>query len=206
MTTTAATPIDQLQHVAGADCLDFANTVATHPAATDGERLRRYDDLIAWSRQAGTISEGWCDALLAEAERCPDDADAVRRRAIELRELIYRLFTGTAGGHPSPADLQAFNALLDDALRHARVVATADGFSWDWDDDPRALDRPLWPILRSVADLLVSSRLDRVRECAGDDCDWLFLDTSRNGTRRWCSMETCGNRAKVRRFYARHGH
>ena len=204
--TTATTPIDQLQLVGGTDCLDFANTVAVHPPAPDGERIRSYPDLIEWSRRAGTLSAEWSDALLAEAERRPDEAEAVRRRAVELRELIYRLFAGTTSGHPSPEDLAAFNASLDDALRHARVVAGGDGFRWAWDDDPRALDRPLWPLLRSVADLLVSARLDRVRECDGHDCNWLFLDTSRNGTRRWCSMETCGNRAKVRRFYARHGH
>ena len=202
---TAATAIDELELVGGALCLDFANIAGRHPSVTDAERLRGYADLIAWSRHVGSLDAGESVALLAAAADRPDAADSVWRRAVALRELIYRLFAGLAAGSPTARDLAAFNAALADALGHARVVPGDGGFGWGWDDGPAALDRPLWPILRSAADLLTSGRLDRVRTCAGHDCDWLFLDTSRNGTRRWCSMETCGNRAKVRRYSARHG-
>ena len=77
-------------------------------------------------------------------------------------------------------------------------------YTWEWAKYDQDLDRPLWPVARTAADLLTSGRLDRVRECPGaDGCGWLFYDTSKNGSRRWCSMEGCGNVAKARRLYAR---
>ncbi len=75
---------------------------------------------------------------------------------------------------------------------------------WTWDADIRALDRMLWPIVSSAIELLTSHDLRRVKECPGaGDCGWLFFDTSKNGTRHWCSMEGCGSRVKMRRQYAR---
>ncbi|MGH7124521.1 MAG: CGNR zinc finger domain-containing protein, partial [Stellaceae bacterium] len=76
------------------------------------------------------------------------------------------------------------------------------GFTWAWDDEP-ALDRMLWPIVRSATQLLTAAELSRVKQCAGRGCSWLFLDTSKNGSRRWCEMEVCGSRSKARAYYAR---
>ena len=81
------------------------------------------------------------------------------------------------------------------------VVPKEGSFAWDWLNKEQALDRMLWVVARSAADLLVSGELDTVRVCAGEDCNWLFLDTSKNRSRRWCDMKSCGNRAKVRKHY-----
>jgi len=78
-----------------------------------------------------------------------------------------------------------------------------DGFAWDWHEADGALELPIWIVARSASTLLVSQGLRRVRECAGEKCDWLFLDASRNRSRRWCDMAACGNRAKAQRNYAR---
>jgi predicted RNA-binding Zn ribbon-like protein len=73
-----------------------------------------------------------------------------------------------------------------------------------WRDADRTdLDRVLWEAAASAADLLTSPDLARVKTCPGAGCAWLFLDRSRNGTRRWCDMSVCGNRAKARRHYSR---
>jgi predicted RNA-binding Zn ribbon-like protein len=77
------------------------------------------------------------------------------------------------------------------------------GFAWDWAGAEDALDQMLWPVVHDAAGLLTSEELDRVGQCDDDRCGWLFLDTSRNRSRRWCSMEDCGNRAKARRYYER---
>ncbi|HSH12932.1 MAG TPA: CGNR zinc finger domain-containing protein, partial [Desulfurivibrionaceae bacterium] len=87
-------------------------------------------------------------------------------------------------------------------LAQARLVPGEDHFEWGW-SDAGGLRRLLWPIVRSAAELLTSEKLERVGQCAGDSCGWLFLDTSRNRSRRWCEMEHCGNRAKARRHYRR---
>ena len=107
------------------------------------------------------------------------------------------------GSGTAPADLAALNAALARAASRLRMVARPDRFEWAWAADSEALDRVLWPVVRSAADLLVSEEAAQVRRCAGDTCDWLLLDTSRNHTRRWCDMRDCGNRAKARRYYAR---
>jgi predicted RNA-binding Zn ribbon-like protein len=110
------------------------------------------------------------------------------------------------GSQPPAADLAAFNAELARSLARSRIVLTAEGFAWDWTDGGDALDQMLWPVVRDASDLLTSEELDRVGQCADDRCGWLFLDSSRNRSRRWCSMEDCGNRAKARRHYQRTVH
>ena len=88
-------------------------------------------------------------------------------------------------------------------MARSQLVAVEGGYTWVWDEGGRALDSMLWPVARSAADLLTSGELQAVRQCAGRACGWLFLDTSRNRTRRWCDMSVCGNRAKARRHHER---
>ena len=127
------------------------------------------------------------------------------RRAIGLRESLYALFAAVVAGETPPANaLGHLNEELSEALAMARVVPDDGAFRWGWADAPGRLDAVLWPVVRSAADLLTSGRVDRVHECPGHDgCGWLFLDTTKNETRRWCDMKFCGNRAKARRHYAR---
>jgi predicted RNA-binding Zn ribbon-like protein len=132
-------------------------------------------------------------------------ANDVLQQAITLREATYRIFSNVAAVHPpAPDDLGILNVALPDAMSHLQVVALPTGFTWDWTASLDALDQMLWPVVRSAADLLTSDDLDRVRECADDrGCGYLFIDRSRNRSRRWCSMESCGNRAKVVRYLER---
>ena len=183
--------------------LDFANTVSWRRGDRPEERLKRYSDLVAWGQQAGALTDVEAQRLLHSAGRHPAVAASVLARAIALREAIYSLFSAVArGGVPPAADLATLNTALSDALRHARVLPTTSGFGWGWADG-EALDRVLWPVARSAAELLTSDELIRVRQCAGAGCGWLFMDRSRAGRRQWCDMKVCGNRAKARRHYER---
>jgi predicted RNA-binding Zn ribbon-like protein len=83
------------------------------------------------------------------------------------------------------------------------LVREGDAYRWSWAGDCSCLERPVWQIAHSAADLLASGQLDRVRRCGSDTCEWLFLDGSRNRSRRWCDMSTCGNREKARKHYRR---
>jgi predicted RNA-binding Zn ribbon-like protein len=189
----------------GALCLDFANTVDNRPQKQPRELLHRFADLLAWSRQAGALAAKQAAHLERVAARHPHAARATLRSARELREALFRIFSAAAAGRPALAvDIALFNAAAASAFRHLRIGRTRRGFAWQWQVDPAALDRMLWPVLRSAADLLTSRDLQRVRECAAHTCGWLFLDRSKNGSRRWCNMQVCGNRAKARRFYKRH--
>jgi predicted RNA-binding Zn ribbon-like protein len=104
---------------------------------------------------------------------------------------------------PRAADLAVINATVARGFGRARIVPRGAGLAWEGGGDRRALDRLLWPLARSTAEVLTSADFGLVRECAAPECGWLFVDTSRNRTRRWCDMALCGNRQKVRRFYAR---
>jgi predicted RNA-binding Zn ribbon-like protein len=190
----------------GVLCLDFANTVDNRP---DPERRRdlltKYPDLISWGRQTEAIAAKEATVLLRASRRRPRLGAEALTRATALREVIYRVFSVMASAEPPPSsDLKSLSDAAVDAASHRRLVPHAGGFIWEWHASAgEALDRLLWPIARSAEELLISDRFRSVRECAADTCGWLFLDTSRSQSRRWCDMRVCGNRAKARRFYRR---
>jgi predicted RNA-binding Zn ribbon-like protein len=139
-----------------------------------------------------------------EAAARPQESAAVLERAIALRDTIYRIFTAHGDGSaPAPPDLALLNAALAGAMPHRRLAVAAHGYEWEWEADPAALAQMLWPVAVSAADLLTSPDLERVRECAGATCNWLFIDRSKNRSRRWCDMQECGNVEKVRRYRRR---
>ncbi|MBC7814735.1 MAG: CGNR zinc finger domain-containing protein [Burkholderiales bacterium] len=192
-------------------CLDFNNTLDQDKEGGDVEHLHTYADLVEWAAQSGMISPGKARLLTREAETHPSQAATTLADAIALRRLIYRVFSAVADGHePESADSSALNAALGASVVWLRIVrAPSDNdnddsaFEWGWADGGSRLDQILWPIVWSAAQLLVSERLHQVRECGSENCRWIFMDTSRNHSRRWCSMESCGNRAKQRRHYHR---
>jgi predicted RNA-binding Zn ribbon-like protein len=180
--------------------LDFANTVSR----SSGEHLTSYAELVSFGRQAGRLDEPTAGRLLESADRERESATAVLARALALRRAIFRLFVAAVRGEAPPAEaVEGLNRELGLALARARVAPAGDGFVWSWREGAE-LDRPLWPIARDAAELLTDREaLARVRLCAADDCDWLFLDLTRNRSRQWCDMKICGNRAKVRAYYRR---
>lgn len=193
-----------VEFVGGALALDFTNTVGGTHRAPSHEHLQQYGDLVDFAVLAGAILAAEARRLKTDGVRHPMRAKEVLRRGILLREAMWRFFEARSRGRAAQAtDLALMNQEIGDALRHARLTAQGGDFTWGWDDD-LSLERPLWPIARSAADLVVTPEaLAQLRECASDTCEWLFLDRSRNHTRRWCDMNDCGGRAKVRRFRAK---
>jgi predicted RNA-binding Zn ribbon-like protein len=207
-----------------AAALDFANTAEWHAGAEPGERLTSYQVAVQWARTKGILSDADAEHLVARARAHPAEEEQALKRILALREALYRIFSAIAAGSgPDHADVQVLHAELGEALVHLRLGVApaaplgpgeppepgvpeppgAPQFAWTWTgmgDEPTSL---LWPVTRSAASLLTSPQLTRVRECAGHPCGWLFLDHSKNGSRRWCDMADCGNRAKARRYRAR---
>lgn len=188
-------------------CLDFVNTVSGDRAGEARERLAAYPSLLAWARQACAIEPAKARSLLAEARRRPDAASAVLREALAIREALYRVFVAVASGdEPGGEDLARVSAFVGSALAHRRLERRDGELTLGWEDAEGALEAPLWPVAASAAELLTSPERARIRVCGLHDtheCSWLFLDTTRARTRRWCSMKDCGNKAKARRHYAR---
>ncbi len=193
-----------LELVGGYLCLDFVNTVSSRDEAAGCEYLTRYEDLVAWARHAQICTHEEADGLVDTASRQPGLAAAALARAVALRESIYRILTATVDGREATGgDLAVLNAALREVSSRLALSPSAGRFEWTWVPDEDGLDQFLWPIVRSTADLMTSMDLERVRQCARDGCDWLFVDLSKNQSRRWCSMNLCGSRVKSRRYYRR---
>jgi predicted RNA-binding Zn ribbon-like protein len=217
MEETGFSSIETMDLSAGEPVLDFVNTgsrllerhadlegEALEAAGPFGDRLGAYADLVTFGERAGLVSGELGAALRKQAAREPAAAAAVLGRARAFREALFRVFGSPAeAAVPGPSDLAQLHEAAAAAAARQRLVRSGDGYELVWGDEPE-LERVLWPLATSAVSLLVSGELDRVKECAAHDCHWLFLDSSRNRSRRWCDMKACGNRAKARQFYQRH--
>ena len=197
-------PLDDYEFIGGQICLDFANTVGGLRGVVETEYLTSYADLVDWSLQAHLVTAGEAASLLQQAAESPERARAVLERAHALREAVYGIFAALVeGSHPASEQIGTLNKELEQAMAGAQVVATADGFGWSWGKHERTLDQMLGPIARSAARLLTSEERKMVRQCASDTCGWLFVDTTKNHRRQWCSATACGNRERVQRHRQR---
>ena len=186
--------LDGLRRLGGALCLDFVNTIDPRYGPDRIEYLPDYESLAAWAVWTGAVAD----------ERHPADrrrATAALRRAHVLRDDLHALL-GPGDGHPEA--LRRFNRELQRAGAKSVVRRAGTVYVPAWEESASP-DRVLWPIVRSAQQLMLSPALERVRECDGENCGWLFLDTSKAARRRWCSMEVCGNLEKVRRYRRRAG-
>jgi predicted RNA-binding Zn ribbon-like protein len=158
--------------------------------------------LTALSLKTEILDERQVVSLLEIAEKKPAEAEKVLIRARRLRESIYRLYKAAAENwQPESGDLSVLNRELDFARRHQRLTSTqGSNFAFEWIDKTKSLDSMLWQIAESAAKFLVEGDVTRIRQCGSENCNWLFLDATRNRSRQWCDMKDCGNLAKVRRF------
>jgi predicted RNA-binding Zn ribbon-like protein len=192
----------------GVVSLDFVNTVGSRLADHPSEYLRSYEDLLDWAMQAGLLAPEESEGLSQQAMLDPEGTQETLSRALALREAIHRVISrAIAGESQEESDMSALNRELSIALSHLRVMPADGAYGWGWnrsgDGGVALLDSPLWPVAQSAAELLTSPKLGRVKLCAGEGCGWVFLDESRNNSRRWCDSRDCGNRERVRRHLAR---
>jgi predicted RNA-binding Zn ribbon-like protein len=147
----------------------------------------------------GLLSPAQTSQLQKQAKQNPAEAEKTLTAAHALRELFYRLFSNAAKGfEPDKKDREIFISSYGEAISHALLIKHEDHYTTTWKLD-ESLDAVLCPIIYSAGELLLSEELAQVKECPG--CGWLFLDTSKNRSRRWCSMNTCGARDKMRRYH-----
>jgi predicted RNA-binding Zn ribbon-like protein len=199
---TTAAGVERMRIVGGNLAIDFANTRVGPPGdPPDDDVLVTYDDLLAWSVHVGAMTHAEATALHRRADRDQAAASGALRRALALRDELDRVFRARAEGHQAPPrSVRALHEAEANALARASLHAGDGAFAWTWAGD-RSLDRPIGPVVHAAIDLLTAGPLDRVKGCGG--CSFLFLDESKNRSRRWCSMEDCGTDEKMRRFVAR---
>lgn len=198
--TDSGRTLETLELVGGVLCLDFANTVNSR-LSPEHDYLTQHSDLVGWATKLGILSPAQSNQLQKRASQNAKEAESALLAARTLRELLYRLFSSAAkGSEPDKKDLEIFVVFFGESISRGQFTKKETHYTTTWNVD-QAFDALLWPIIHSAGELLLSERLSQVKECPG--CGWLFLDTSKNQSRRWCSMNTCGARDKMRRYHKR---
>jgi predicted RNA-binding Zn ribbon-like protein len=187
---------------AGHPALELVNTLDLRFSAHAQELIPGYRDLLRLAAQLELLTAEQARRLARTvSER---DAQRVLASTVELREALASVFyTWIEGGKPPAAELETLQKHFQAAAVHRSLQAGDAHLAWSWAGAEREAEFPLWKLAQAAADLLVSSDAERVKDCGDPTCRWLFLDLSKNHTRRWCDMKTCGNRMKARRYQAR---
>jgi predicted RNA-binding Zn ribbon-like protein len=195
---SAAAPAYKFDLSGGHLALDFANTVTSRHTDRPVERLTSYDAVLDFAEQSRSCKPAVASRLRAFARKHPARARTALASARALRDGLFSLTSRWAQRRPIRAeDLEALNARAHD-------LSLDTDLEWTLECRECELDTVFGPIVLSALELLTSPLRDRIRMCEADDCIWVFLDLTKNHSRRWCSMEACGNRAKARRFYQKH--
>ena len=179
--------------------LDFVNTVGNISSENPTEKLNSFSDLIEWSKQGKLISDKEAINMLREYEKRSAESEKIFQRILRLRKSVYDIFRSVINGEEiSSKNLTVFNSELSLAMSKAEMFCREGELIWDWKTN--SLERILFVITRMAAQLLTSSDLEKLKCCSGENCGWLFYDTSKNNRRQWCDMRDCGNLAKAKRF------
>ena len=185
-------------------CLAYANTLFWRGSERPTEKLHGIDDLCAWIESAEGVPAGAVQPIRTWAHENPRKAAGLFAGAIALREALFRAFSAVAGGRPvRDAEFGVLRAALAEAPPRRELAREHGRSGWRVPAPRPLIGELLAPVLWSAGDLLLAGARRRVRQCANDKCLWLFVDESKSGTRRWCDMTSCGNRAKAQRHYAR---
>jgi predicted RNA-binding Zn ribbon-like protein len=193
----------------GHPALDFVNSLDNRFGGKDRvEGLENYGDLLRFTRETGLLDAAQAAQVLRAVT--PEAAARALRAGRALREALAETLYAVVDERPPPAaGLEMFERYLHVADRHRELRWQPDigghaALAWSWRLNERKAELPVWAIAHAARDLLLSPDMKRMRACEADTCRWLFLDTSRNHTRRWCKMKVCGNRMKARRYQVRH--
>lgn len=194
--------LDELVIIGGHPAANFVNTLHNWTETDPEEYLHQFDDFVRWNRMVGLIDN---EADVAE-EHSKEEEERVMQALRRLRVGMHDVFASIVEKQPlSGQALDHLNEVVHQTARWRRLTPTEDGLQatavWDLTNAPA--EAFLGPVAWACADLLENGPLDRLKICPADDCGWLFLDLSKNRSRHWCSMTTCGNAAKVRRFRQR---
>jgi predicted RNA-binding Zn ribbon-like protein len=200
------TPEEVLRHFGGRLSLAFVNSVLWRRSDAPRELVDGYSDVVDHLSQLGALRPEDDRALRAQAAASPAEAEAALAQVLELRELLFRLLSAQAAGEaPAPSDLDGLNAAVGAALSHAELLRDGEGYRQGWQaEGAAALQSPVWEMARDAYELLLDPEaLARLKQCPGPQCGWVFLDESRNRSRRWCDPKLCGNRERVKSHYRR---
>jgi predicted RNA-binding Zn ribbon-like protein len=183
---------------------DFTNTTSGQGGPRHREHLQTAEDVVIWAHHAKIIAEKSARDLRRKLARRPRLARELRQRALALRNIVHGIGVALAAGRPlRSTGVDRLTQIHAGCLRFAHLTRSRGVYVWSWESSERPVEAILGPITLSALSLLNQADLSRVKQCPGEDCGWLFFDTTKNKSRRWCEMEVCGNRAKQKRLRQR---
>ncbi len=185
-------------------CLSYANTKSWRGSERPVEKLHDLAGLLDWIEGSAGVSAQATQAIRELARDHQKRTARVFAAAIALREVIFRTFCAIATGEPiSGQDFVVLKSALADGPERNQLERAGDGYAWRVEQPRLSASDLLASVLWSAGDLVFSAQQRRLRQCANEQCLWLFVDESKSGSRRWCDMASCGNRAKARRHYSK---
>jgi len=185
-------------------CLSYANTLSWRGSPTPVEHLHCFPDILDWIERSRVVTPPATRQIRHWARTHADAVGMVFAEAIAIREVLFRIFSAiAAGASVHPRDFAPLKTSLAETPPRNQLSRTGKRFAWQIDELHPSVADVLAPVLWSAGDLMLNAQGRRIRCCANGECLWLFIDQSKNATRRWCDMSSCGNRAKARRHYSR---
>jgi predicted RNA-binding Zn ribbon-like protein len=202
MSKAAENPIFEI--IAGHPALDFVNTLDWRFRQGEPEELlNSYDDLLRFMEESELLTAKQARRL--QRATGGSAGKQVLQQCVKLREALAQVFYAALDeGVPDSTPLRTLENYFKSARDHQILSWKKTGLAWKWPETDADPQIPLWLLASSAAGLMLSDEAQKVRACNNPECRWLFLDTSKNHTRRWCDMRICGNRMKARRFKAQH--
>jgi predicted RNA-binding Zn ribbon-like protein len=179
--------------------LDFTNTSSGRGAPSHQEHLRAFSDVVNWAEHAKVVTPEDAAFIRSAVTGDPEESQRLFTLALQTRELVWAIASAMAEARAVPEELrQALTAAHAANLANAHMEVRGGAYIWAWSVHRSIASAILGPITLSALTLLMEKDLSRTKRCEGHECGWLFFDTTKNKTRRWCEMRVCGNRAKVR--------
>ena len=184
----------------GCYCFDFTNTVHSRTEEDTYDYINSYTDIIDWSERVKLLPYKRLKKLKEYAEGHKKEAERTLDEILKNRELLYEVFASvTRNKNPEGSILGQFNESLSDSLSKLRFHINKRNITVAWEENTLDLMEPLWVIYKNAFDIITSTPVNRIKECKS--CGWLFLDKSKNNSRTWCNMQSCGSIVKSKRYY-----
>lgn len=188
----------------GHPALDLVNTLDWRFRESGPEELLEdYGDVVRFAEQTGLISGADGRKLLRTVPAIK--GERVLAAVRELREAAADvLYAAVEGKNPTGAAVKRLENCIASAREQQELGWKDNKLEWSIQQTGSLPTVPLWLLTVSTEALVISEQMRLLRECGNAECRWLFLDVSKNHTRRWCDMKICGNRMKARRFKEQH--
>ena len=184
----------------GSYCFDFANTVHSRRDEDTYDYLNTYEDVIDWSERVNLLPKDRLQKLREYAAADKKEAIQKLKEIIEKRELLYVILSSIIQNkNIDETKIGEFNKFLSESLSHLRLRINKQNIIIEWQQDKIDLTEPLWAVYKDAYDIITTAQLDRIKECKA--CGWVFIDKSKNNSRTWCNMQTCGSIDKAKRYY-----